>query len=227
MAALAPEAAARESWHAPVAGPVTKPFELGDNPFAPGDHRGADFAAAPGTPVHAACSGRVVVAGRVGTSGRLVTIACGPWRATHMPLATIAVRRGATVRRGAELGTVAPSSTHAGVHLGARRAGARFGYVDPLRLIGGDHPPPAPPAAPHRVPRGPVASRPARARARPEYARPPIAAPRVSSPPLAPWPAWAGLAALLAGAIGTGVGMRARAPARGPALARAVSEEAA
>ena len=217
-------AAARERWHAPVEGPVARPFRVAANPFAPGNHRGADFEAAPGTAVHAACSGRVVVAGRVGTSGRLVTIACGPFRATHMPLATVAVHRGARVRRGAELGTAAPSREHAGVHLGARRAGERFGYVDPLGLIGADPPPPFPIAGPRARPSrsrpAPAAARiaPPAARIAPPATRIAPAAARVepparlapSPPPLAPWPAWAGLATLLAGAIGTGVHIRVR-----------------
>ena len=116
---------------APVAGDVTRDFDPG-RPFEAGHHRGVDLAAAPGTPVRAACGGRVAFAGRIGTSG-VVTVVCGPWRVTHMPLADVAVRAG-TVSRGATIGTVAASSDHAGLHLGVRRDGTRFGYVDPLRL---------------------------------------------------------------------------------------------
>ena len=61
-----------------------------------GRHRGIDLAAAPGTPVRAACTGPVAFAGRIGAAG-IVTLRCGPWRVTHMPLATIAVRGGAVV----------------------------------------------------------------------------------------------------------------------------------
>ena len=265
MAALAPTAAARETWRAPVDGPVTKPFHFGPDPFAPGSHRGADFEARPGATVRAACSGRVVVAGRVGTSGRLVTIACGPWRATHMPLATITVHTGASVHRGAKLGTVAPSSHHAGLHLGARRAGDRFGYVDPLTLIGDDRPPPVPFAAPRagrRTPHAHPAPRPALAppprvahprrvphprpvpgRVGPAPRRAPVpASPRPARPaapaavsaagdargasaPLAPWPAWAGLAALLGGAVGTGVRVRVRMRARAGAASVPAAQE--
>src|SRR5687768_4845019 len=72
--ALAAAPRAAEPWVAPVQGGVTRPFAVGANPFAGGQHRGADFAAAPGAAVRAACGGPVVVAGRVGASGRLVTI---------------------------------------------------------------------------------------------------------------------------------------------------------
>ena len=121
---------------APVAGPVERGFDPG-RPFEAGRHRGIDLAAAPGTPVRAACTGPVAFAGRIGAAG-IVTLRCGPWRVTHMPLATIRVRGGA-VSRGTAIGTVAASSGHAGLHLGVRRDGTRFGYVDPLRFIVGPH----------------------------------------------------------------------------------------
>ena len=91
---LAPPAAATH-WRAPVAGPVTRAFDLRGDPFEAGAHRGADFAAARGATVRAPCSGRVEVAGRVGTSGRVVTVLCGRWRASVMPLAEVAVEPGA------------------------------------------------------------------------------------------------------------------------------------
>jgi hypothetical protein len=166
---------------APVLGAVTHGFDPG-RPFEAGRHRGVDLAAAPGTPVRAACGGPVAFAGRIGGVG-IVTLRCGRWRVTHMPLATIAAR--GPVARGAVIGTVAESSDHEGLHLGVRRDGTRFGYVDPLRFLAprlGPAPPPRvvlpPPARPVRAPR----------------ARPP------GSPPLAPWPAWAGMALVLAGA---------------------------
>src|ERR671911_457384 len=94
--------------------------------------------------------------GRVRRHGRVVTVLCGPWRVTHMPLASIAVRRGATVREGAPLGTVARSHEHGGLHLGVRRDGTRFGYADPLRFLAPGRPtaPPLGPAPrPSRPPR--------------------------------------------------------------------------
>jgi hypothetical protein len=133
LAVFAPPAAA--AWRPPVDGALTRPFAVTTNPFAAGQHRGIDLRAAPGTPVRAPCSGRVVVAGRVGTSGGVVTLRCGHWRVSHMPLATITVRAGTPLARGARLGVLARSTTHAGLHLGVRRDGRRFGYVDPLRFL--------------------------------------------------------------------------------------------
>jgi Peptidase family M23 len=178
---------------APVPGDVTRGFDPG-RPYEGGRHRGVDLAAAPGSPVRAACAGRVAFAGRIAGDG-IVTLRCGPWRVTHMPLATIAAR--GFVARGAVIGTVARSPDHAGLHLGVRRDGTRFGYVDPLRFM-------AAPARPVPLGRAPRAGR----RAPPAPAvRPRSRVFRPASPPLAPWPAWAGLALVLAGA---GLRLRAR-----------------
>jgi Peptidase family M23 len=221
--------AAGERWVAPVAGGVARGFAVGPDPFARGQHRGADFAAAPASAVRAACGGEVVVAGRVGASGRVVTIRCGPWRVTHQPLAEVAVAAGGRVRRGAAIGTVAPSRAHAGLHLGVRREGHPFGYVDPLPFLGAE-------AAPSPVVRVPPVGRrsppPIRPAARsPQPARPaPLTAGRaIAAPaseadrPVAPWPAWAGLGLLLAGAAGAGVRWRPRRH-RAP-VPRAVAQE--
>jgi Peptidase family M23 len=229
------------AWRPPVDGALTRPFAVTTNPFAAGQHRGIDLRAAPGTPVRAPCAGRVVVAGRVGTSGGVVALLCGRWRVTHLPLTTITVHAGTSVRRGAELGTVARSVAHPGLHLGVRRAGKRFGYVDPLRFLiptptaplpplgraprtHRDLSPPAPrvPAprsaptahlasplgAPLASPLGaPLASPTTAPLASPLSA--PLAAPRLARSArgagggpggIAPWPAWLGLALVLAGA---------------------------
>jgi hypothetical protein len=252
LAVFASPAAA--AWRPPVAGGLTRPFAVAANPFAGGQHRGIDLRAAPGTPVVAPCAGRVVVASRVGTSGGVVALRCGRWRVTHLPLATITVRAGTSVARGARLGVVAAAghagasgarlaadtdrahvgtsgarlaadtdgahvgtsgaaaSAHAGLHLGVRREGERFGYVDPLRFLA---PAPSLPLAPlGRAPRGRrdlPPSRPRPRRAAPTTA--PVLASLVAplaasldvaahSDPgrLAPWPAWLGLALMLAGA---------------------------
>jgi hypothetical protein len=194
----------------PVGGGVASGFEVAANPFAPGQHRGADFAAAPGEAVRAACGGRVVVAGRVGSSGRLVTVRCGRWRVTHMPMEAVDVRAGAVIRKGARLGRAGRSDDHAGLHLGVRREGRQFGYVDPLRFLAGDPPVPPPAATPRRIRRAPP----------PPPVPPAAPGPRIVATPaaatgdrtsgvrtLAPWPAWAGLALVLAGA-----GVRWRRP---------------
>ena len=135
-------------------------FDLGPDPFARGQHRGVDLAAAPGERVRSACGGRVVFAGRVAGEGT-VSVRCGAWRVTYAPLERIAVRAGARVGPGRRLGRVARASGHAGgprrgdagLHLGVRREGRRFGYVDPLRFLSG----------PRRAPPPVVAARPPRA----------------------------------------------------------------
>jgi LPXTG-motif cell wall-anchored protein len=217
-------AIAAATWLPPVPGEPARLFDPGRQPFEGGRHRGVDLAAPPGTKVRAPCDGEVAFAGPAGTTGRVVTLRCGRWRVTHLPLATIAVRAGQDLDRGARLGTVARSSEHRGLHLGVRRDGERFGYVDPLAFLAPDRttppplgraprprraaPPPraAPPAgAPHRPP---AATSPAAAPHRAPSASP---APAGSNPgpraPFAPWPAWLGLALVLGGA---GVGIRRR-----------------
>jgi hypothetical protein len=197
IAALAPAvlatapATAAAAWRAPTSGAVTRGFDLGRDPFAAGQHRGADFAAAPGSPVRAACSGRVVVAAHIGSSRGVVTVACGRWRVSHLPLARIAVRDGGDVVAGDAIGTAGSARGHTGIHLGVRRAGERFGYVDPLRFI---HPgtPPPPAGPPGRARRG------GRPRPAPAPAPPRPAAAR----PLAPWPVWVALAVALLAAAG-------------------------
>ena len=255
LAAAPPPPASAAEWVVPVHGRVARGFDLGSNPFEGGRHRGADFAARPGTTVRAVCGGRVLVAGRVGSSGRVVTIGCGPWRVTHLPLADAAVRAGAVVDRGARIGAVAGSRQHRGLHLGVRRDGDPFGYVDPLRFLSRDRlaPPPVgalprrvgrPPPLPVRAPIGRPEAGPRPIRIPELVPRPeprPIRIPAVEPGPtgavgagsspvrpddgtgLAPWPAWVGLALLLAGAAGAGAGRRPRT--RRTALPRAAARE--
>src|SRR5688572_9429899 len=92
----APAAASSGSWRSPVPGAVTEGFDPG-RPFEAGRHRGVDLAAPPGAPVRAPCAGAVAFAGAVGSAGRVVTLRCGSWRVTHLPLATITIHPGAAV----------------------------------------------------------------------------------------------------------------------------------
>ena len=221
----APSAALAERWLRPVPGEVARPFSYSRAaPFARGAHRGADLAAPPGTVVRAACHGRVVHAGAVAGPEQVVSVRCGDRRVSYLPLAAVEVREGATIRAGAPLGTVAAG--HGGLHLGVRREGDAFGYEDPLPLLA----PPASPSAP--------ATRPSVRRSRPRLARPraapqprtaplpraatrPAPLPRAEPPPSspAPWPVWAGLAALLAGGTGSGTIAVRRRVARSRAAA--------
>jgi len=226
--AAPPAAAASGHWQQPVPGPVTRAFDYAGEPFAAGRHRGADFAARPGAAVRSACAGRVVFAGTAGSNGPTVSVRCGDWRVAYLPLRTLAIRRGARVGRGAVLGTAAGSGRHGGLHVGVRREGSRWGYVDPLPFFGAaGQLPLAPP--PRRL-RPPPVGRPlptAAPRSRPIPFHRPVVAPRpnplhhpVEAPahgpqwPVqeAPWPAWAGLTLVLAGACGAGLSCRRRAP---------------
>jgi len=197
-------ATAEARWRWPVRGDVVTPFVTAANPFAPGQHRGIDVAARPGASVIAPCSGTVRFTGRVPGRGHGVTIACGNLIATVLELATTTVRRGTPITAGTRIGTVAASH----IQLGARQAGRRHGYVDPLTLLAD---PPAPPplaAAPERR-EGPKQLPPPAARPSPAPAAR-FAAPAGSSVPLA---AWVGLG-LLAAAMPVGVRRRRERRAR-------------
>jgi Peptidase family M23 len=194
-------AAATPRWTPPVEGPPTRLFHLGANPFARGQHRGVDLATN-GEQVRAACSGRVVFAGRVAGEGT-VSQRCGRWRVSYAPLIRLAVRAGAPAGPGTRLGRAGGE-----LHFGVRREGRRFGYVDPLRFFGAQHAPP-PLLAPRGEGRRPGSPRPVALRPHP----PPRAlAARPHPPPaLAPWPVWLGLLLGLTGLLGAG---RLRLPSR-------------
>jgi hypothetical protein len=174
--ALLSASAAAASWRAPVAGPVVRGFDYSPSaPFARGSRRGADFLARRGERVVAPCSGVITFAGGVPRFGPALTIRCGELVATL--LGVRASRRG-DVRRGVVVGRAAGV-----VRLGARRAAERFGYVDPLALIG---------SAP---PRGrPIGAAPQPPRVLPAV-RPRPTSPR-AEPARLPWTAWAGLGLL-------------------------------
>ena len=243
----APPAPARGPWLVPpVRSEVARAFAYAGDPFARGHHRGIDLAARPGGPVRAACGGRVTFAGRAGANGRAVAIRCGAWSVTHLPLRELAVRPGERVAAGTQIGAAAASREHAGLHLGVRRAADRRGYVDPAPLLRNPprHAPPVAPRAAARrpipppprpaplpsapAPRSPPRTAPVPAPRPPPLPRtapaPPAPAPQPGSSPipaaLAPWPAWAGLALLLSGALGAGrarAARRRRAPLAGAA----------
>jgi hypothetical protein len=174
-----------ERWLRPVSGEVARPFLYARAvPFRAGAHRGVDLVASPGTAVGAACGGRVIHAGPVAGQGRVVSMRCGSRRVSYLPLARVAVRAGSTVRRGASIGTVAGG--HGGLHLGVRREGDPFAYVDPIPLLEQPASPlvPVPPAGlrprPPTFPRG-VAPREPGLWPRPTFLR--AVAPRESIPP--------------------------------------------
>ncbi len=186
--------------HPPVPGPIVRPFAYHGSPFARGLHRGVDLAARPGAAVRAPCDGAVAYAGP-----QAVTLVCGHRRVTLLPVGDVVVRAGAPVRAGAAVGRVRGTD---GLHLGVRRPGDPFGYVDPAPLLARSRPAPPPLTGPRsgdrgrRHPRGgpalaPVA-RPAQVPG-PHLAPAPRPVPLGTAQPLAPWPAWAGLALALGG----------------------------
>ncbi|WP_205699529.1 peptidoglycan DD-metalloendopeptidase family protein [Conexibacter sp. SYSU D00693] len=201
---VGPATARAERWRRPVDGVVVGAFAYArEAPFAAGRRRGIDLRAAPGSVVRAACSGVVRFAGPT-PRGRGVTVRCGRLRATHLGLGHVVVRRGAVVVAGARLGTLGPRGV---LRLGARVEGDRFGYRDPLVLLGAGGalaPPPVLGPAPRRASRPP---RPGSAR----VLAPPPARPRPASAPAPP----AAFAALALVAAGLGLGALATRARRG------------
>lgn len=218
LLATAPPARAGD-WARPVGGEVVEPFDYDRAaPFARGRHRGIDLAARAGEAVRAPCAGAVTFAGRVPGRGRGVTVRCGGLVATLIDLGRVVVRRGDRVGRGARVGTVPSGLGRADdvtparsglVHLGARRVGEAFGYVDPASLFG-RRSPPLGPAPPGRRPRPAPTPRPVTA---PQ----PAAAPRTT-----PVGAWVGLGVVVAGVPAGAVLRRRRERVRG-AAGRAVA----
>jgi len=216
LAASASSAVARD-WVRPVDGAVVRAFSVGADRFAPGQHRGVDLGAPPGTPVRAACGGRVSFAGRVPGGGRTVSVRCGSLVATYQHLGGAAVARGQVVMAGGRIGRSGRSRPAPHVHLGARVA-ATGDYRDPSALFG--RPPHGPLAPVPALRRVPPANPPPGARPlgpAPEPVRAPAPAPlslpapedvRARAPvPTAsrpegerlPWPVWLGLALVAVG----------------------------
>jgi murein DD-endopeptidase MepM/ murein hydrolase activator NlpD len=180
-----PAPSAHAAWRWPVRGPVARPYAVTGDRFAPGQHRGVDLRARPGSVVRAACSGRVRFAGRVARLGAVVSVRCGELVATYVELGSVRVRRGERVLAGTGVGVVGAAAR---LHLGARdvRSGR---YVDPLTLLREPEPPALGPAPAPPRPRLPAPTLP------PSQPKPAPVAARPAVPPLA----WAGLALVAAG----------------------------
>jgi murein DD-endopeptidase MepM/ murein hydrolase activator NlpD len=137
LTTAASPAAGLDPWIRPVAGQMSQPFRAPRTRFGKG-HLGVDFAAAPGTPVHAAGPGTVAFAGHVAGARYVVVRHAGGLRTTYAFLASIAVRKGEVLARGAVVGATGgrgenhePDVVHFGVRIGDA-------YVDPMRLFGID-----------------------------------------------------------------------------------------
>jgi hypothetical protein len=128
------------AWAWPVDGPVVRPFVLGDDPYAGGQHRGIDIGAPAGAPVRAPVSGSVSFAGTVPTGGRTITIRTADgYSVTLQHLGSYLVARGGGVAEGNVVASVGEAAEPF-VYLSVRRPDEPDGYVDPLGLL----PPPAP-----------------------------------------------------------------------------------
>src|SRR6476469_1021208 len=132
LALVAAPAAGAWSW--PVGGAVLRPFVLGDDPYAGGQHRGIDVAAAPGESVSAPAAGDVSFAGTVPTGGRTVTIRTADgYAVTLLHLGSIAVAAGEGVAEGTPVGAAgtsgAPVYAMPYVYLGVRTASDPNGYL--------------------------------------------------------------------------------------------------
>jgi Peptidase family M23 len=121
------------TWIHPVPGSVARPFVAPKSRYGAG-HRGVDFAAAPGTAVHAANRGTVTFAGNVAGSLHVVVAHSGGLRTSYSFLAGITVRRGQAVARGDVVGTAGGADAD---HVGVVHFGLRVGerYVDPMALF--------------------------------------------------------------------------------------------
>lgn len=115
----------------PVDGPLSRAYARGGWPGGL-DHPGADFAAAPGSPVRASAGGRVAFAERTRTWGFLVIVDHGRGlRSWYGHVAPVGLRIGDAVARGQLVGLVAAGTADTGSHL--HYALQRDGdFVDPL-----------------------------------------------------------------------------------------------
>src|SRR5919201_2791107 len=176
---LAPAAGA---WSWPASGAVLRPFSLGTNAYAGGQHRGIDVGGEAGEAVLAPREGRIAFAGSLPTNGLSVTIETGDgYSVTLVHLGSIAVKRNSTIAEGSPVGTVGPSGESEWpvpyVHLGVRVTSEPNGYVDPLRFL----PPRPASAAPAEPAPEPVPVPPAPAVE--QAPAPPAPAPSASAPP--------------------------------------------
>ena len=94
---VTPQASA---WSWPLRGEVLRPYSLGPDPYAAGQHRGVDVAGSAGETVRAPAAGVVSFVGVVPSSGRTVTIQTDGYAVSLTHLGEIDGRQGRDGRRG-------------------------------------------------------------------------------------------------------------------------------
>ena len=134
---------------------VLRPFSVGPDPYAGGQHRGVDIGVPVGSEVRAPAGGSVSFVGSLPQGGRALTIQTADgYSVTLLQLAEIVVARGAAVAEGDVVGrsgsSADPATVEPHVHLGVRLTADPDGYVDPLGLL--PTPAPAPVAVPAPAP---------------------------------------------------------------------------
>ena len=111
-AAAPPSPSSGLTW--PVSGPITSPFGMRWGSL----HPGIDIGAGAGTPIHAAASGRVLVAGYSGGYGNLIVIDHGNGLATaYAHQSSLAAALGQEVSQGQVIGYVGSTGFSTGPHL--------------------------------------------------------------------------------------------------------------
>ncbi|MRW86655.1 peptidoglycan DD-metalloendopeptidase family protein [Pseudoduganella sp. FT26W] len=140
-APVAPTATATpiaETWRAPLDKVrVTGFFGVTRN-ILPTPHKGIDFAAAKGTPVHATASGTIISAGPLaendGRYGNAVIIDHGAQRSLYAHLNSVSVQPGQHVQAGQLIGAVGQSGFATGphLHLEVRQNGL---LIDPATML--------------------------------------------------------------------------------------------
>ncbi|MYN27881.1 M23/M56 family metallopeptidase [Duganella levis] len=114
-------AAAAEPWRAPLDNVRVTSFYGVMRSVLPTPHKGIDFAATKGTPVHAVAGGTIISAGHIaendGRYGNVVIIEHGAQRSLYAHLNSINVKAGQQVQAGQLIGAVGQTGFATGPHL--------------------------------------------------------------------------------------------------------------
>lgn len=114
-------------WQPPVTGPIIDPFRAPPCRYCAG-RRGIDFQTGAASAVRPVAAGRVTFSGPVAGTSYVVVEHANGWKVTYGELSGVRVRRGASVARGAVLGT-ADGRFHFGLRANGR-------YRDPEPYLG-------------------------------------------------------------------------------------------